>query len=123
MIKYLKYLLSFLLIFGLTVTECSADSGITSSNYIIVSNFNSREEVRHKHSKLFVYSGKIISENVFLIVLNTYQNLGKSYSIKSLITLKLRIELYQKITSIVAQRTFLKITITSNNQYSSLYIA
>jgi len=123
LIKFLKYLLSFLLIFGLTATECSAYSGITSSNYIQVSNFNSREEFRHKHSKSFVYSGKILSENVFLIVLNTYQNLRKSYSTKSLITLKLRIKLYQKIISIVAQRTFLKKTNTSNNQYSSLYIA
>ena len=64
-----------------------------------------------------------ISENVFLVVLNTFQSLRKSYSSKSTIILKLHIELYQKITSIVAQRTFLKTINSSNNQYSGLYIA
>lgn len=123
MIKYLKYLISFLLIFGLTVNECSTYSGIASSNYIQVSNINSREEFRHKHSRLFVYTGNVLFENVFSIVLNTYQNLKKSYSTKSLIILKLRVQLYETITSIIAQRTFLKKINTSNNQYSGLYIA
>ncbi len=123
MIKYLKYLISLFLIFGLTVNQCATYSRTTSSNYIQVSNINSREEFRQKHSKLFTYTGNLPFENVFLIVLNTYQNLRKSYSAKSQIILKLRVELYKTITSIIAQRTFLKQTNTSNNQYSSLYIA
>ncbi len=123
MIKFLKHLISFLLIFGLTVNDCSAYSGITSSNYIQVSNINSREEFRQKHSKLFVHTGKVLSEQDFSILLHINQNLRKSYSSKSLIILKLRSKLYKAITSIIAQRAFLQKTNTSNNQYSSLYIA
>lgn len=123
MIKYLKYLLSLLLIFGLTVNECSTYSGISSSKYIQVSYIDSRKEFRHKRSELFVYTGKVLSESIFSILLITYHNLRKAYSNKTLIILKLRIGLYQKITSIIAHVVFLKKINTSNNQYSSLYIA
>lgn len=122
MIKYLKYLISFLLIFGLTVNECSASSGISSLKYIQVSYITSKEENRDKHSELSVYTGKVLSESIFSIVLRTYQNLRKAYGNKTLTILKLRIELYQNINSIIAQRIFLKKINTSNNQYSSLYI-
>ncbi len=123
MIKYLKYLISLLLIFGLTVNECSAHSEVSSLKYNQVSYINSEKEFRSKHSKLFAYTGKILVENVFSIVLLTYQNLRKAYSNKTLTILKLQIELYQNINSIVAQYIFLKKINTSNNQYSSLYIA
>ena len=121
--KYLKYLISFLLIFGLTVNECSTYSRISSSNYIQVSFVNSREELRHKHSELFVYTRKTLSEKVFSIAIFTYQNLKKAYSTQTLIILKLRIELFQKINSIIAQGLFLNKINTSKSQYSSLYIA
>ncbi len=123
MIKYLKYLISFLLIFGLTVNECSSYSGINSSYYIQYSFVNSSEEYRYKRSELSVYNGKTLSGKVFSIILFTYQNLKKAYSTQILAILKLRIELYQKINSIIAEGIFLNKIKTSNNQYSSLYIA
>jgi len=123
LITYLKYLISFLLIFGLTVNECSTYSEISSSDYIQVSFVNKRQELRHKHAELFVYTGKDLSEKVFSIAFFTYQNLRKAYSTQTLIVLKLRDALYQKINSIIAQRIFLNKINTTNNQYSSLYIA
>gem|GEM_PF-1360810 len=123
MITYLKYLISFLLIFGLTVNECSTYSEISSSNYIQVSFINNRKELRNKHSGLFVYTGKDLSEIVFSIAFSTYQNVKKAYNTQTLIVLKLREALYQEINSIIAQRLFLNKINTTNNQYSSLYIA
>lgn len=123
MITYLKYLISFLLIFGLTVNECATYSEISSSDYIQVSFINNRQEHNHKHSGLFVYTGKDLSEKVSSIAFSTYQNVKKAYSTQTLIVLKLREALYQKINSIIAQRIFLNKINTTNNQYSSLYIA
>lgn len=122
MIKYLKYLISFLLIFGLTVNECSANSEISSLKYTQVSYINSKEDYRQKDSEWSVYTRKILPENVFSIVLTTCQNFKKRYNNKTLTILKLQIELYQNINSLIAQRAFLKTINTSNNQYSSLYI-
>jgi len=120
--KYIKYLISFLLIFGLTVNECSIYSRINSANYHQVSYLNTRKEFSHKHSKLYTYGRKILSEKVF-IALISYRNLRDVYSIQILTILKLRIELYKKINSMIFQYVFLNKIITSSNQYSSLYIA
>ena len=121
--KYIKYLISFLLIFGLTVNECFIYSRINSANFHQVSYVNTRKEFSHNTSELYVYTGKTLSEKLFSIVLFTYQNLKKAYNTQTQIILKLRIELYQKINTEIAQRAFLKKTTTSSNQYSSLYIA
>jgi len=121
--KYIKYLISFLLIFGLTVNECSIYSQKNSASYHQVSYVNARKEFSLNHSKLYVQTGQIFSEKILSIVLITYHNLRDSYSTQTKIILKLQIELYQKINIIIAQRVFLNKIITSNNQYLSLYIA
>lgn len=121
--KYIKYLISFLLIFGLTVNECSIYSRINSEKYHQVSYVNTRKEFSHKLSKLYVYAGKIYSEKVLSIALITFRNLQDVYSTQILVILKLQIELYQKINSMIFQHVFLNKIITSSNQYSSLYIA
>lgn len=123
MIKYIKYLISLLLIFGLTINECSIYSQINSANYHQVSYVNTRKESSYKHSELYVYTGKRLSERILFIALILYRNLQDVYSSQIQIILKLRIELCQKINSINAQHVFLNKIITSSNHYSSLYIA
>jgi hypothetical protein len=123
LVKYIKHLISFLLIFGLTVNECSIYSQINSTNYHQVSYVNTRKEFSQKHSELYVYTGQILFEKVLSIVLITYRNLQDVYSTQIQTILKLRIGLYQKINSMKAQHVFLSKIITSSNHYSSLYIA
>ncbi len=121
--KYLKYLISFLLIFGLTVNECSIYSKTNSANYHQLSYINPREEFNHTNSELYVHTERTLSEKVLSIALITYRNLRSVYSTQIQLILKLRIELYQKINSIKAQHIFLNEIITSSNHYSNLYIA
>jgi len=123
MITYIKYLISFILIFGLTVNECSIYSQINFANYHQVSYINTRKESSHENSKLYVYTGKSLSERILFIALIIYRNLQDVYSSQIQIILKLRIELRQKINSMNAQHVFLNKIITSSNHYSSLYIA
>lgn len=120
--KYIKYLISFLLVFGLTVNECSINSPLNSEEQHQVSYVNNRKQLRHKHSRLYVYARKTLSKKV-CIVLITYRNLQNVYSKQTRILLKLRMNLYQKIDSKIAQNVFLNKRNASNNQYSSLYIA
>lgn len=120
--KYIKYLISFLLIFGLTVNECSIYSRINSANYHQVSYVNTRKEFSHKYSKLYTYGRKILLGKVF-ITLISYRNLRDVCSTQILTILKLRIELYQKINSMIVLHVFLNKIITSSNQYPSLYKA
>ena len=117
--KYIKYLFSFLLIFGLTVNECSR---VNSAKYHQVSYANTRNEFNHKHSDLHVYGRNFLSNELF-ITLFSYLNLRDVYSTKTQTILKLRTELYQTISSMIVQHVFLNKIITSSNQYSSLHIA
>jgi hypothetical protein len=120
--KYIKYLISFLLIFGLTVNECSIYTPINSTNYHQVSFVNTRKEFSSKYSELYTYGRKILSGKVF-IALISYCNLRDVYSTEILTILKLQIELYQNINSMIVQYVFLNKINTSSNQNSSLYIA
>ena len=121
--KYIKHLISFLLVFGLTVNECSIYSQTNSANYQQVTNAITRKGVSRKTSELYVYTAQAPSETLFSFVLFIFQSLKKACSTQILHTLKLRSELYQKIAISIAQQLFLNKTITSNNHYSSLYIA
>lgn len=120
---YVKYLISFLLSFGLTVNDCPIYSQINSANYHQVSYVNTSKEFSHKHSKLYVYTGKILSEKVLSITPITYRNRQDLYYTQIQVILKLRIEFYQMINSMITQLVFLNKIITSSNHYSSLYIA
>ena len=121
--KYIKYLISLLLIFGLTVNECSIYSQVNTAKYHQVSYASTRKEINSKYSKLHVYARQILSKKALSIALITYHNLQDIYSAQVKIILKLLTELYQKINSIKAQHIFLSKTITSSNYYSALYIA
>jgi hypothetical protein len=53
--KHLKYLISFLLIFDLTVNHCFIYSQTNPQIHYQVSQIHSRKEFRHIHFKLYVY--------------------------------------------------------------------
>lgn len=114
----MKYLISFLLIFGLTVNEVS----LYSANDHQVSYFNTRNQISHKHSESYVYGKETLSRKVFITPIK-YCLLQNIYSTQIKTTIKLRTELYQTINLIIVQSVFLIKIITSSNQNSSLYIA
>lgn len=123
LMKYIKYLISFLLIFGLTVNECSIYSQINSTNYHQVSFVNTKRESNNTNSELYVYAGQTRSKKVLSIALTTYRNLKNAFSANIQIILKFQINLYKEINPMNAQRIFLNEIITSSNHYTSLYIA
>lgn len=123
MTKYIKYLISFFLIFGLTVNECSIYPQINSTNYHQVSFVNTRSGFSYKESEFYIYFDQTFADSVPANDLPAYRNLKIAFGAQVQIILKLRIELTQKISSISAQRIFLSKIITSGNHYSSLYIA
>ncbi|CAM1343559.1 conserved hypothetical protein [Tenacibaculum amylolyticum] len=120
--KYIKYLISFLIIFGLTVNDGDMFSQTNSSKYYQVLQISTRKEFRHKYSKLYVYGSQILTERIF-VPLISYLKHRDIYGVKVISVLKLQIERYQKISSILARQTFLNKKFVSSNKYPSLYIA
>ena len=116
--KHIKYLISFLLIFSLTVIECSISSQFNSANYHQVSHVNTRNELSHKHSELYVYGRKLLSEKT-LIALNPYRNLRDIYSTQIQTILKLQTEIYQTINSMIVQHVFLNKINTSSSKFQA----
>lgn len=123
MTKYIKYLISFFLILGLTVNECSIYLQINSANYHQVSFVNTKSEFNHKQPGLYIYSCQTLVDRGLPNNITIYQNLKNAYDAQIQIILRLRIELSQKISSISAQSIFLSKIITSSNHYSGLYTA
>ncbi len=123
MIKHLKYLISFLLIFGLTVNQCSISSQINSTNYHQVSFLNNRNGFSYGQSELYTYTGQTLPRKILSSPLELLINIKDFYNAQVQIILKLRTELYRNICSIRAQCVFLSEIITSSNYYSNLYIA
>ena len=120
--KYIKYLISFLLIFGLTVNDCSIYSQTNFSNYHQVSRINSRKEFRYIHLKLYVYGRELLTERIH-VALILYLKLRDIYSVQITRVFNIQVERFQKISSIIAQNVFLNKKIVSSNHYPSLYIA
>ena len=120
--KYIKYLISFFLIFGLTVTECSIYSQSQSATYYQVSYVHTKTDFRHKYSKLFTYGQQLFLENRCLTLIS-YRHLEDIYTSKILTVLKLQVPIYKGINAKLLQHIFLIKRIHSSSQYSSLYIA
>ncbi len=120
--KYIKYLFTFLLVFGLTVNSCSIYSPLNSKNYHQVSSVKTRKKINRKHSKVYVYAKKIRSKKAEIARI-TYRNLRDAYTTQIQILLKLRITLYKKIDSKIAETVFLNQRTTSSTIDSCLYLA
>ena len=120
--KHLKYLISFLLIFDLTVNHCFIYSQTNPQIHYQVSQIHSRKEFRHIHFKLYVYGRQLITERIFVSLIS-YLNLRDICSVQIGRILNLQIEQYQRISSKIARYVFLNKKFMASNQYPSLYIA
>ncbi|WP_147298203.1 hypothetical protein [Flavobacterium aquicola] len=123
MTKYLKYLLSLFLAFGLIVNDGILHSESNSAEYYQVSYFKSRNEFGQKDSKSYVFHQIRSSERIALPILFAHFKLQDVYTIQTRILLKLQNSLYQNISATKAQIAFLSKVITSSNHFSNLYIA
>lgn len=121
--KYVKYLVSFLLIFGLTVNEYSSNSQVTTEYYHQVSFVGTREEMSRKDSSLFIYRLKILSGKVLWTFPITYRTLKDVFSTQLQTIFKVQIGLYRQLHSVITQNVYLNKRFTSSTQYAGLYIA
>ncbi len=120
--KYIKLLISFLLIFGLTVNECSIYTDKTLSSYYQVLFIRKKTNIRSKYTKLYSLSNSL-SKKTFSSLRYLFFELKKTHTSKTLITLKLQTKLHQIVSLIKAQQIFLGKIITSSNKYSDLHIS
>jgi hypothetical protein len=118
--KYLKYLFSLFLAFGLMVNDGILDSQSNAAAYDQVSYAQARKDFRN--FKTSQYNQITSSEKTSLSIPLAQLHLQDICSLKTRVLLKSRIALYQNISAIKAQQIFLSKIITSSNPYSSLYI-
>lgn len=121
--KHLKYLISFLLVFGLTVNDCLLYSQSKSQAYYQYSNVIISKELNHSNSKLYVFNQKNSSEKTGSAILLSYFQFQDSLTLQIPVLIKSQTQLYQKVRSITTQHIFLKELITSKNALTPLYIA
>lgn len=122
MIKQLKYLIALFLAFGLMVNDGALVSSINSVEYYQFSNAIVSNDVKTARSKTVFFKQISAAQSVFSIPL-TYLQFAISYSLSVPAILKTRTQLFQKITSFIAQNLFLNETNTARNAHTSLYIA
>ncbi len=120
---YIKHILSLLLIFGLTVTECSIFNYTNYSNPSPVSYVDDRVVASRKRSDVYVYKQVFLLGSILAIASLAYRKLRDVCSTQTQLLLKLRTALYQQIDAIIAQVTFLSERTSSNTHYTLLYIA
>ncbi|MEZ7505252.1 hypothetical protein [Flavobacterium sp. Arc2] len=121
MTKYLKYLFSLFLAFGLIVNDGILDSRSNAAPYDQVSYFTIRKDF--KNSKSYRFNQRTSSEKTLPPIPLAQLQLQDIYSLHIKVQLKLQIVLYQDISAIKAQHVFLSKISTSSNPYSSLHIA
>tara|TARA_R110002110_G_scaffold17467_7_gene74058 strand:+ start:14183 stop:14548 length:366 start_codon:yes stop_codon:yes gene_type:complete len=119
--KYLKYLFSLFLAFGLMVNDGILDSRSNTTPYDQISYLTIRKDFNN--SKSYLFNQIFSSEKTSLPIPLAQLQLEDIYSLQTKVLLKLRIVLYQSISAINAQQVFLSKIYTSSNPYSSLYIA
>lgn len=123
MAKYLKYLLSLFLAFGLMVNDGALDSPSNSADYYQFSNVILRRELNLKGSKLYVFHQINSSEKTAFLFQLAYLQFQDIFSLQIPVLLKLQTQLYQKVRSFTSQYIFINEMITSRNSYKSLYTA
>ncbi|HEY4628207.1 MAG TPA: hypothetical protein VIH02_02880 [Flavobacterium sp.] len=123
MTKYLKYLISLFLAFGLMVNDGTLDSPSNSADYYQFSNVILRRELNYKGSRLYAFNQINSSEKISFLFQLAYLQFQDIYSLQIPVLLKLQTLLYQKVSSFASQYIFINEMITSRNSYKSLYIA
>ena len=123
MTKYLKYLLSLFLAFGLMMNDGTLNSPSNSADYYQFSNVILRRELNYKGSKLYVFHQvNPVEKTAFLFQL-AFLQFQDVFSLQIPVLLKLQTLLYQKVRSFASQYIFINEMITSQNSYKSLYTA
>lgn len=123
MTKYLKYLISLFLAFGLMANDGVLDSQSNSADYYQFSNLILRRELNDKGSKLYTFNQVNSSEKTAFLFSATYLKFQDIYNLQIQVLLKLQTLLYQKISSFTIQHLFVNDMIASRNSYKSLYTA
>ncbi|PTT16367.1 hypothetical protein DBR27_02605 [Flavobacterium sp. HMWF030] len=121
--KYLKYLLSLILVFAMIANDGVLGSQSKSADYYQSSFVITKRESDFKAFRLYKYNRFAYRiKTIFSIVLN-YLNDEDVYSFQINIVFKFRKVLYQKINSFINQSVFLNEIIISNNFKTGLYRA
>ncbi len=120
--KHLKYLLSLLLVFGLTVNDGILYSQSNSAEYYQFSNVIFSSETTTKGSKVYVFN-PVSSQKTSFPVLLTFLEFKEISTLQIRVLLKIQTLLYQKVRSNTALYIFINEIITSRNYFESLYIA
>ncbi len=123
MTKYIKYLISLFLVFGLMVNDGILDSKSNSAEYYQVSYVKTTNKFGYKYFKLHQFHQIPLSKKIVFPIVFEHLKFHDFYNLQTRILLKLRIILFQNICIIKAQHTFLSKIITSSNHFSNLYIA
>ncbi|MDI5948903.1 hypothetical protein [Flavobacterium yafengii] len=123
MTKYLKYLLSLFLAFGLMVNDGALDSPSNSADYYQFSNVILRRELNSKDSKLYVFHQVNSAKKTAFLFQLAYLQFQDIFSLQIPVLLKSQTLLYQKVRSFASQYIFINEMITSRNSYKSLYTA
>ena len=123
MAKYLKYLLSLFLAFGLMVNDGALDSTSNSVDYYQFSSVILRRESNYKDSKLYAFNTINSSKKTAFLFQLAFLQFQNSYSLQIPVLLKSQTLLYQKVKLFAMQHIFINEMITSRNSYKSLYTA
>lgn len=121
--KYLKYLITLFLAFGLMVSDGIIHFQSNSVLYYQVSYVKTRNEFSHESAKLYRLHQINSSEKTTSPILFSHLKFQDFYSLQTRVLLKLRVALYQNISATKALHIFLSQIISSSNHYPNLYIA
>ena len=121
LIKYIKYLISVLLIFGLTVNECPLYSQSNTANSFKTSEIYLRNKLVSE-SRTYFFCKNYFYKSILLFFLHSFVKLQFYFSQKIQIILKLQTFVCFKIENLISTYLNLYKTSNSNRTYSSLYI-
>tara|TARA_R110002124_G_scaffold258932_3_gene424709 strand:+ start:333 stop:698 length:366 start_codon:yes stop_codon:yes gene_type:complete len=118
---YLKYLISLLLAFGLTANECSLNLASATAAYYQVSYAKTINDFKNCKSYNFK-KGKIEKKSIspFAFKLIALQTVTTK---QTNLIIKLHNVIFENISLIMVQQTFLNKIKTASINYSTLYIA
>jgi hypothetical protein len=122
LIKQLKYLIALFLAFGLMVNDGTLETKSNQVEYYQFSNAIVSSEWKTSRSKLYVYN-QATAVKIAISIPFTYLQFAAIYSLQIKVLVKLRTQLYQKVSSFTLQHLFLNEITISTKSLNSLYIA
>ena len=123
MVAQLKYLISLLLILGLTVNEAIGYSQESSTSYHQSYKTISLKKFSNKNTKLITSKKSILSDRKVFVFFFTNFSLQERFSKQIQTSYKLQTVVYQQINSVTKQQVFLNKVFTSSNSFTPIYIA